>query len=127
MSAVARTVVQVDFRRKRTQPYTEAPTLRVPRIVRLLVLSHEIQRQIRKGTIRNHADAARRLGLTRARLSQITSLLLLAPQIQESILNLPPVVEGRDRISERKIRNVVAEPFWPYQLRLWNQLRSRDG
>ena len=47
-----------------------------------------------KGTLRDdeitdYADAARRLNLTRARVTQITNLILLAPEIQEAILDMP--------------------------------------
>ena len=69
------------------------------------------------------ADAARRLGLTRARMTQMMNLLLLAPAIQEAILALPPVVTGRDPITERQLRRIVAEPDWNKQIKMWRQRR----
>ena len=54
-----------------------------------------------------------RLGhVTRARLTQITKLLQLAPDIQEAILCLPRVETGHDRITERDLRSIVSLPDW---------------
>ena len=50
--------------------------------------------------------------MTRARVTQLVSLALLAPAIQEEILALPPVTTGRDVITERTLRPIVAEPVW---------------
>jgi lipoprotein NlpI len=52
----------------------------------MLAFAHTIQRAIDRGEIRDQADAARRLGVTRARMTQILDLTLLAPDLQEEIL-----------------------------------------
>ncbi len=52
---------------------------------------------------------ARALGITRARLTQVLNLLLLAPEIQECVL------KGQIR-SERRLRAVVGEPNWTIQV-----------
>ncbi len=70
------------------------------------------------------ADAARRLDLTRARISQITNLLLLCPALQEAILALPLVTNGRDPITERQLRPIAAEPDWNRQRALWSEVCS---
>ena len=121
-AAAAKTVLSVDFAWKRPRRATVAPTGRIPRVVRMLAFAHRIEGMVRDGEFTDHADAARRLGLTRPRITQITSLLLLAPTIQEAILDLPPVTTGRDPISERQLRPIVAEPDWTNQLRSWNQV-----
>lgn len=59
-------------------------------------------------------------GLTRARVTQIVNLTLLAPTIQQEILAMPPVTVGRDRITERTLRPIVAEPVWGQQIAMWN-------
>ena len=41
---------------------------------------------ISNGRLKNLADAARTVGITRARMTQIMKLVLLAPGIQEAIL-----------------------------------------
>jgi hypothetical protein len=46
-------------------------------------------------------------------------LLLLAPEIQEEILALPAVVAGRDTVSERQFRAIVAVADWGRQRRAW--------
>jgi hypothetical protein len=78
------------------------------------------------GEIRDWAEAARLCGLTRARMTQIASLLLLAPEIQEEILALPPVTEGRETITERSLRPMTAAVLWDGQMALWKRMSRRD-
>ncbi len=101
---------------------TPEPEGHVPRVARMLALAHKIDGLVRCGEIHDYAYAARRLGLTRARVTQITNLLLLAPAIQEAILDLPPVTSGRDPVSERQLRPIAAESDWSKQLALWADL-----
>lgn len=56
--------------------------------------------------------------MTGARVTQVCNLLFLAPAIQEAILELPPVTQGRDPISGRSLRAVVAEMDWNVQVRM---------
>ena len=79
------------------------------RAARMLALAHYIERQIEDGTIPVYAAAARALGVTRARLTQIMNLLLLAPTIQERI------AVGELVLTERALRRVVLEPDWDEQ------------
>ena len=87
----------------------------------VLALAHQIDRKIRVGELRDYAHAAEVLGVTRARVSQISGLTLLAPAIQEAILSLPDT--QRDRITERQLREIVTEPLWDKQMRLWRLIR----
>ena len=123
-AAAAKTVLSVNFSPKRPQRATVAPTGRIPRVTKMLALAHKIDAMIRDGQLRDYADAARRLGLTRARVTQITSLVLLAPTIQEAILSLPPITRGCDSISERHLRPIVVELDWNKQIKMW---RNLDG
>jgi hypothetical protein len=41
--------------------------------------------------------------------------LHLAPDIQERLLFLPPVVKGRDQVTERHLRAAVAVASWNEQ------------
>ena len=120
--AEARSSYCVDFNGKSPRGPTQADTGRVPRVARTLALAHRIDGMIRAGELRDLADAARAIGVTRARMTQIASLLLLAPEIQEAILDLPPVTNGHDPVSERLLRRIVAEPDWNRQLELWNEV-----
>jgi hypothetical protein len=80
---------------------------------------------IAAGEVRDWAEAARLCGLTRARMTQIANLLLLAPEIQERILATSPVTIGRDPITERQLRQIVAEPSWARQVATWNDVKAR--
>ena len=66
---------------------------------------------------------ARAIGVTRARMTQIMNLLLLAPKIQEEILEMT-VEAGRDLITERPLRSIVAEPNWTRQIVSWRDATS---
>jgi hypothetical protein len=91
-------------------------------VARHLALAHEIDRRIRVGALDDLAHAARVFGLTRARVTQLVNLTLLAPAIQEAILAMPPVTVGRDTITERSLRPIVAEAEWERQLAGWRTL-----
>jgi hypothetical protein len=79
---------------------------KTPRVVELLRMATEWQRQLDAGDVETQATIARREGITRARVTQIMALLRLAPEIREHILNMPDAV-GRPAISERALRAVV--------------------
>ena len=59
-----------------------------------------------------------------ARMSQITNLLNLASDIQEALLFLTQVEQGKDSITERELRAVVAVLDWRKQRQLWQGLPS---
>ena len=84
------------------------------RVARMLAVAHEIVRLVDEGAFEDLADAARTLGFTRARITQIVDLTLLAPDIQEALLfaEVPP---GRDAVTERAMRAVVAAGSWRAQ------------
>ena len=118
----ARTVLRVDFEPERPQRATQAPTGRTPRVSRMLSLAHTIELKIRNGELEDMTDAAAWLNMTRARMTQVTSLLLLAPEIQEAILDLPLVIDRADPVTERKLRPITAEPDWNMQLEMWRKI-----
>ena len=62
--------------------------------------------------------------VTCARVTPIMNLLLLASDIQEDLLFLPPTVKGRDPIRERHIRPIAAEIEWRKQRRLCKGLAA---
>jgi len=121
-ATAARTVVSVDFSPTTPQRRDVAPVGRIPGVARLLALAHRIDSMVRDDEIADYADAARRLNLTRARVTQITNLLLLAPEIQGTVLDLPLITNGRDPITERQLRPITAEPDWNRQLEMWRQI-----
>ena len=115
-------VVRANFDRKpsgRGEAKKDSNARRSPGVAHLLALAHHIDRKIRDGELCDYTHAAELLGITRARVSQISSLTLLAPAIQEAILNLPLLTDGKNPISERSMRAVSAEPDWATQLTMW--------
>ena len=116
----------VGFRRPRPAAVADVQPQegRFPRVARLLALAHRIDGMIGSGELRDLAHAAKVCGVTRPRMTQIMNLLLLAPGIQEAILDLPPVTTGRDTVTERNLRRIVAEPCWIRQQHLWNIQRN---
>jgi hypothetical protein len=97
------------------------------RIARQLALAHALQKRVEDGEFADYADMARALGFTRARITQIMDLLLLAADIQEEILFLE-VPPGAQPISERALRdNVLKSLDWIEQRRRWAAIQPRTG
>lgn len=103
-------------------PAPEKPLGRVPRVARLLALAHRFERLVQTGVAPDYADLARLGHVTRARVTQVMNLLTLAPDLQETILCWPPVTRGKDPISERGLRAVVAELVWERQRPLFDSM-----
>ena len=92
------------------------PTLgSVPRVSRLLALALHMDDLRRQGEVTDYAELARLAMVTRARMTQIMSLLLLAPDIQEEILFLPRSEGGLDPVGEKGVRPIAAVPDWRKQ------------
>ena len=112
-------------REKVIAPVSEALTRgRIPRIAKLLALAHRFDKLIRDGIAADYADLARLGHVTRARLTQIMNLLNLAPDIQEEILLLPPILSGKDKVTERSLRSISGEIDWSQQRKKWNVART---
>jgi hypothetical protein len=92
-------------------PPPPEPVRRPARVAIMLALAHKIQAAIDRGVVRDRADAASRLGLSRARISQLLDLTLLAPEIQEQIL-FADSVDGVERMSERALRSAKRMGSW---------------
>ena len=90
-------------------------------MARLLAFAHQLEADIRAGFYLDLADAARQLGLTRARITQIANLTLLAPSIQSTLL-AECCAGGRNHVSERSLRSIVAEAAWVRQVPPWHNL-----
>jgi hypothetical protein len=73
------------------------------------------------GQIRDQAELARLGQVTRARIAQILSLIHLAPDIQEAILNLQGGNRGSD-ILLADVRPIAALTDWAGQRRRWRAL-----
>jgi len=94
------------------------------RAARMLAMAHEIERLIAAGAFADRADAARKLGFTRARISQLLDLTLLAPDLQERLLTME-TMEGADPITEHGLRMVVAHSLWQEQREAWASITAK--
>ncbi len=80
----------------------------------LLAQAHKMRRLLDSGEVPSAAELAHRLGFTRARVSQLLDLTLLAPDIQEQVL-FAVNVAGCDAITERDLRAVARHREWAKQ------------
>ena len=110
--------LKVSFRTCRRNPHTAPP----PRptgptaIARRIALAHLIEDLVEAGELRSYAEAADRFGLTRARITQVCDLALLAPDIQAS------VVLGHVEPRDRHLRSVGKHRLWTDQRRVFAEL-----
>ncbi|MBL9030184.1 MAG: hypothetical protein JNM80_00575 [Phycisphaerae bacterium] len=132
MTTVVRTIhFARKARRKRLVVGPEVPQPkpagRVPRIARLLALAIKYDDLLRRGVVPDLSELARLCQVTQPRMTQIMNLLHLAPDIQEEILFLPLVEEGRDPIHEHMLRDVTRTLEWRKQRRAWISTRNRSA
>jgi hypothetical protein len=98
---------------------------RIPRISRLMALAIHFDRLIREGKVADQSELARLAHVTQPRMTQVMNLNLLAPDIQEKLLFLPPTTTGRDEVYERMLRPIAAEIDWARQHQRWRALRRK--
>ena len=106
-----------------SQATPSASSARVPRIARLLALAWHVEGLIRSGRLSSYAVAARLGHVSRARMSQIISLLNLAPDLQEHLLFLRRPTRGRQALTLRQVLTVAAALNWTEQRRRWRKHR----
>jgi hypothetical protein len=109
----------------RDPPATPAAPGRIPRISRLMALAIRFERLLREGVVTDQSALARLAHVSQPRMTQILNLLHLAPDIQEALLFLPRVTEGKDPITERDLRSVAAGTAWADQRESWCRLSRR--
>ena len=98
---------------KRTRPL---------RVARTLALAHVFRELIEARVVRDQTELASLTGFTRARITQMLDLTLLAPPIQETLLFAERGCGPT--IAERELRLLVAHGSWKEQQALWS-LRDR--
>jgi len=90
----------------------EQPTPgRLPRITKMMALAIRLDHLIKSGQVTDQAELARVGHVTRARLTQIMSLLYLSPPIQEKMLYLIPS-KTMHFIDEKRLRTIASEVDW---------------
>ena len=98
---------------------------RLPRITRLMALALRFEDLLAQGTVKNFVELARLGEVSPARITQIMNLLNLAPDIQEALLFMTKPALGRELVSERTLRAIVAEPDWGVQREMFAVLLKR--
>jgi len=107
-----------------TDPAADRPVGRLARVTRLMALAIRFGKLIQAGEVADYSELAHLGHVTRARITQIMNLLMLAPDIQEEILFLSRVTEGRDPIHLRQLQPIALVPDWRKQRKLWKELMS---
>lgn len=102
------------------------PVRRPAHVARMLALAHHIQWAIDRRVVADRAEVARKLGLTRARITQLLDLTLLAPDLQARVLALE-AVDGVEPLTERELREVVHTGSWAQQRGKWAAVLPAHG
>lgn len=88
---------------------------RLPRVTKFMALAIRFEELLKDGTVKDYADLARLGGVSRARITQIMNLRLLAPDIQEKLLFLERVHSAKDTVKLRDLQAVALEADWGRQ------------
>lgn len=106
--------------KKAKPPEPAAP--KIPRLTRLMALAIKFQDMIDRGEVKDYAEIAELGYVTRARVTQIMNLTLLAPDIQEEIIQ--GSVQTGTPAYERVLRRIARHPGWEDQRRGWEALKA---
>ncbi len=100
---------------------------RTSRISKLVALAIRMQSMIDSGEVETYQQLAELGRISQPRMTQIMSLLNLAPDILEELLYLPDVIQGKAQIHERLLRPLTREIDWKVQRRMWGRIRKVLG
>ena len=75
---------------------------------------------LKDGVVGTQSELADLAQVSQPRMTQIMNLLHLDPEIQEEILFLESVENGRDPITERDLRPIAREMDWSRQIKCWD-------
>jgi hypothetical protein len=87
-----------------------------------MALAIRFESLLRDGHVKDYAELARLGHVTPARVSQVMSLLYLAPDLQEAILFLPRTERGRAPIILRQLLPLTLVLDWRKQRQRWAEL-----
>ncbi len=90
------------------------------------MLAIQFDEMIRTAEAKDATELAILYDVTQPRMSQIRALSLLAPDIQEALLNLPQETIGRSPIHEKLMRPVCSEIDFDRQREMWREIYSND-
>jgi hypothetical protein len=92
---------------------------------RFMALAIRFDDLLASGAVADYAELARLAHVTRARITQIMNLRMLAPDLQEALLFLPRTERGRDPLHLRQLQPIALTPDWRKQRRMWGALGIR--
>ena len=97
-------------------------TERIPRISRYMALAIHFEDLIRRGIVIDYADLARLGHVTRARVTQIMNLRLLAPEIQEEILFSESMTNRVELVQLKWLQTLATDFNWGDQRKHWRNV-----
>ncbi len=109
-------------KRKQAQKAKPQVVGRTPRIAKLMALAIRFEGLIADGTVSDYSELAELAQVSRARITQIMNLNLLAPDIQEKLLFMELFRTGRDTLILMEVQSVALEIDWKRQHPLWAEL-----
>lgn len=92
-----------------------------------MALAIQFDEMIRTGEVKDATELAILYDITQPRMSQIRSLALLVPDIQEAILELPAETTGRSPIHEKVLRPVSSEIDFDRQREMWRDALAQQA
>ena len=110
--------------RRAAEAKVAAPRRYPARIARQVSLAFSLRRRLERGEFDDFATMARALGFTRARITQLMDLLLIAPEVLEEVLFLE-LPAGPQPLSERALRDTLCRLVeWREQRAAWEGLKA---
>ncbi|ACY13333.1 hypothetical protein [Haliangium ochraceum] len=98
------------------------PARRPARVAQMLAFAHRVEAEVARGDFESRSAAARHYGMTTGRITQLLSLLWLAPDVQEDVLFLE-AIDGREPVSGQALEKIARIADWSEQRRGWDELR----
>jgi hypothetical protein len=97
---------------------------RIPRISRYMALAIHFEDLIREGVVADYAELARLGHVTRARVTQIMNLRLLAPEIQEELLLVSETSASSRNLKLKEFQFLATAYDWNRQRKHWRNWPS---
>ena len=116
----------MDFLNANASPATPSQSLRVPSLSPE-PLSIRYERLVKQGLITRHIELADLAGIGRSQASQIIRLRLLAPDIQQWLLDLPETAKAEDPVVWSDIQPLTRIISWRQQRQHLKQLTIPIG
>ncbi len=98
---------------------------RIPHVTKLMSLAIRLDSLLDSGLVANQTEIAKTVGITTARITQILNLTCLAPEIQQTILELESTTDPRDPVLERDARTIATNLCWSRQRKEFAMLIKR--